>query len=823
MPQYFGKLPTTSQPWTIVDKVQAVNWSDKAVNFDCGNSRLTISVLAANLIRVRWAPTGEFMSRRPWAVTLDDAEWATTPFAVQETETTVEIETQQIRVCVERQKCRIACFDKANRPFAQDAEMSMGWRMGAVAGWKEIATDEHFYGFGERTGFLDKLSEIKTNWTADALDYDALTDEMYQAIPFFMALRHDSRPKSSHSLAGVPPVVASGAGNLPTALPPDVSYGIFFNTTFWSQFDIGVEQPGVWKMETRGGELDYYIIYGPEPAQILRTYTQLTGRMPLPPKWALGYHQCRWSYESETVVRELAREFRQRRIPCDVIHLDIDYMRGYRVFTWSPQRFPNPEKLISDLAKDGFKTVTIIDPGVKYESEADYHVFDQGIENDYFVRKADGELFHGYVWPDKAVFPDFLRCDVRTWWGDLHKNLTDIGVAGIWNDMNEPAINDRPFGDEGEKIWFPLDAPQGGGVEEGGSGREGEGEKEFPVSSHTEVHNLYGLMMAKACLEGLQRHRGSERSFVLTRSGYAGVQRWSSVWMGDNHSLWEHLEMSLPMLCNMGLSGVAFVGCDIGGFAGNATAELFARWMQVGMLYPLMRGHSAMTTARHEPWVFGDRTEKICREYINLRYQLLPYIYTLFWEAATTGAPILRPLLYHFPNDPKTYTLYDQVLLGASLMAAPIYRPGVEHRSVYLPAGTWYDWWSGERYQGPIHILAHAPLEKMPLYVRGGAIVPMQPVMQYVDESPLDQLRLRVWCGNNKYQFFEDDGHSTKYLEQLYSLTNISVSTGQNQTVVEIAPREGKWTPPLREVIVELVGVREQRFQDDGKRHILQF
>ncbi|WP_298907395.1 TIM-barrel domain-containing protein [uncultured Nostoc sp.] len=798
MPQYFGKLPTTNQPWTTVSNVKAVTWDNNIINFDCGDSRLTISVLAPNLIRVRFAQTGEFMPRRSWAVTLDDAEWATTPFAVRETEATVEIETAQIRVCVQREKCRIACFDKDNRPFAQDAEMGIGWRMGAVAGWKEIAADEHFYGFGERTGFLDKLSEVKTNWTTDSLDYDALSDEMYQAIPFFMALR------------------------------PQVSYGIFFNTTFWSQFDIGAEQPGIWKMETRGGELDYYIIYGPEPAQILNTYTQLTGRMPLPPKWALGYHQCRWSYESETVVRELAKEFRQRRIPCDVIHLDIDYMRGYRVFTWSPQRFPNAAKLISDLAQDGFKTVTIIDPGVKYEPEGNYDVFDQGLENDYFVRKADGTLFHGYVWPEKAVFPDFLRPDVCNWWADLHKSLTDVGVAGIWNDMNEPAINDRPFGDEGEKIWFPLDAPQGGDgdnsqskIQNRSTERSRSPKSKIDVT-HTEVHNLYGLMMAKACYEGLERHRSSERSFVLTRSGYAGVQRWSSVWMGDNQSLWEHLEMSLPMLCNMGLSGVGFVGCDIGGFAGNATAELFARWMQVGMLYPMMRGHSAMSTARHEPWVFGDRVENICREYINLRYQLLPYIYSLFWEAATTGAPILRPLLYHFPNDPKTYSLYDQVLLGASLMAAPIYRPGVEHRSVYLPLGTWYDWWSDERYEGPIHILAHAPLERMPLYVRSGAIVPMQPVRQYVEQAPLDEIRLRIWSGNNEYQLFEDDGQTNKYQDKSFSLINISVFTEANQTVVEIGARVGEWTAP-REVIVELVGVGEQRFQDDGKQRSLQF
>jgi alpha-glucosidase len=771
MPQYFGQLPTTEQPWSTIGAVQSIQRDDRAVNFKCDNSYLAISVLAPNLIRVRLAPTGEFMPRRSWAVTLDDAEWPIVPFEVRETDAAVEIETELLRVRVQRQDCRIACFDRAGRPFAQDADMGMGWRMGAIAGWKHIEADEHFYGFGERTGLLDKLAERKTNWTTDALDYGSLTDEMYQAIPFFIALR------------------------------PEVGYGIFFNTTFWSQFDIGADQPGVWRMETRGGELDYYIIYGPEPAQIIRTYTQLTGRMPMPPRWALGYHQCRWSYESETVVRELAREFRARRIPCDVIHFDIDYMGGYRVFTWSPKRFPNPAQLISDLARDGFKTVTIIDPGVKYEPEADYHVFEQGVEHDYFVRKADGRVFHGYVWPDKAVFPDFLRPDVREWWGDLHKSLTSIGVVGIWNDMNEPAIDDRPFGDPGNKIWFPLDAPQG------------------PVderTTHTEAHNLYGLTMAQASCEGLERLRPTERSFVLTRSGYAGVQRWSSVWMGDNHSLWEHLEMSLPMLCNMGLSGVAFVGCDIGGFAGNATAELFARWMQVGMLYPLMRGHSAMTTARHEPWVFGDRVERICREYINLRYQLLPYLYTLFWEATTTGTPILRPLLYHFPNDPNTYTLYDQVLLGPSLMAAPIYRPGIEHRAVYLPEGSWYDWWSGDRYEGPTHILAHAPLERMPLYVRAGAIIPMAPVMQYADERPIDQLTLRIWPGTGEWTLYEDDGHTFEYRTGAWATTTYRVRPDGQQAIVEIQSRDGEWTPPSREVIVQLVGVGEQRFQDDG-------
>lgn len=778
MPQVFGNLPTIAQAWTTLSPIESVEQTDRGVLCHCGAAKLSVTVLTACLVRVRLAPSGTFLPRRSWAVTSEDGDWPSIPIGVKETEHAIELNTDKFLIHIHRHPCRIVCYDPAGNPFAEDVDTGMGWAANTLSAWKRIAPDEHFYGFGERTGLLDKRAERKTNWTVDSLDYNTFTDEMYQAIPFFLALR------------------------------PQLCYGIFLNSTFWSQFDLGASKPGVWQMQTHAGELDYYILYGPTPAQVVETYTQLTGRMPLPPKWAIGYHQCRWSYASETVVRELTQEFRDRRIPCDVIHLDIDYMHGYRVFTWSPKRFPNPAQLINDLRQQGFKVVTIVDPGVKYEPEADYTIFDQGLEQDYFVRQSDGELFHGYVWPDKAVFPDFLKPEVRAWWGNCQTSLTDVGVAGIWNDMNEPAISDRPFGDNGTHIWFPLDTPQGAAEEQ---------------TTHAEAHNLYGLHMAQASAAGLERLRPQARSFVLTRSGFAGVQRWSSVWMGDNQSWWEQLELSLPMLCNMGLSGVAFVGCDIGGFAGNATAELFARWMQVGMLYPLMRAHSALHTEQHEPWVFGEETERICRDYIELRYRLLPYLYTLFWQAAQTGAPILRPLLYHYPNDPQTYQLYDQVLLGPTLMAAPVYRPGVVVRPVYLPEGTWYDWWTGDRHEGPTHILADAPLERMPLYVKAGAIIPMQPVMQFVDERPIDELRIRIWSGMGEFVLYEDDGHSFEYRQGAWSTTTYRVHTQDGQTIVSILPRAGEWVPPGRTLTVEVVGLGEQAFEDDGGEQRLTF
>lgn len=778
MPEFLGQMPTSVPDWSTMGRIERVEPGEQRIDLKTEHGYLQLILLAPDLVRVRFSPSGTFSPRRSWAVTQDDVSWSAIPYDFKHEEEDIEVDTGKIKIKIEQETGKIAFFDREDRPFAQDTEQGIGWRQNTIACWKRIEANEHFYGFGERTGLLDKLGHRLTNWTTDSLDYDVLTDEMYQAIPFFMALR------------------------------PQVGYGIFFNTTFWSRFDIGADQAGVWRMEAQSHELDYYVIYGPEPAAILATYTRLTGRMPLPPQWAIGYHQCRWSYRSEAEVRQLAAEFRQRRIPCDVIHLDIDYMNGFRVFTWNGARFPNPAQLLGDLNQNGFKVVTIVDPGVKFEPDTDYAVLETGLQKNYFVRHSDGQVFHGYVWPDRAVFPDFMRSEVRQWWGQCQRALTDAGVAGIWNDMNEPALNDRPFGDPGVKIPLPLDAPQGAPEEE---------------TTHAETHNLYGMMMARAAAEGLEQLRPTQRSFVLTRSGYAGIQRWSSVWTGDNHSRWEYLEMSLPMLCNLGLSGVAFVGADIGGFAGNSTAELFARWMQVGLLYPLMRAHSIINSMQHEPWVFGERVEQICRKYIELRYQLLPYLYSLFWQATTTGAPILRPLLYHFPNDPQTTQLFDQVMLGPSLMAAPILRPGVEYRSVYLPEGTWFDWWTGEQLAGKTHILAHAPLEHLPLYVKAGAVIPLAPVMQYVQEVPLDQLRVKIWPGTGEWTLYEDDGTSFEYKTGAWATTLYQVQMADNTTIVDIHPRTGQWQPHPRTVTVEVIGSGEQQFEDDGGARQLRF
>ncbi len=744
----------------------------RSLLLDYAGPRVAITVLTDSLIRVRLAAEGAFEARHSWSVTRADEEFGEATFEIEESDREVLLRTAALSVKIDRESGGLSFVNIQGQPFCVD-EAGMQWRQigagsNSVTCTKRIEAGEHFYGFGERTGPLDKLGRQLINWTTDpAHGHGPGTDPLYEAIPVFMAIR------------------------------PGLAYGVFFNNTWRSRFDIGAEQPGVWRMEAEGGELDYYVIYGPTLELVSEGIGALLGTILLPPRWAIGYHHSRWGHATESMIRELAAEFRKRNIPCDVIHLDIDYMDGYRVFTWNRRSFPDPRSLIGDLQRNGFHIVTIIDPGVK--SDPDYHVYQSGLEHDVFIHRSDGTVFHGYVWPDDSVFADYTRPEVREWWGEMQKALVDVGVSGIWNDMNEPTSFELPFSEGvGEIGTIDLDAVQGP-----------EGER----TTHAEVHNLYGSGMARASYEGQRRYNGNERPFTLTRSGFAGVQCWSACWMGDNHSWWEHLEMAMPQLMNMGLSGVPFVGTDIGGFSGNASGELLARWMQFGVFSPFCRAHSEIDTEPHEPWVFGQRVEDICREFLQLRYRLLPYIYSLFWEASQRGIPVLRPLMYHFPDDPVTYSLHDQVLMGSHIMAAPIYHPGREHRHIYLAEGEWYDWRTDEKLTGPAHLLAHAPLERMPLYVRAGAVIPGGPDIQYADEYPLDPLTLDLYPGNGTFTLYEDDGHSFEYEQGQFCTTNYTLRQTEDQLIFEIGARQGAYIPPKRQLVIRIHAMDAQAVQ----------
>lgn len=756
--------------WHSLAGLESYNHEGSQVVFKFGEARLQVSALAEGLWRVRYAPNGQFAPRRSWAIAKADTEFNGLALTVTEQANTVELAAGGLRLRVRKADAGIEWLTAENRVLLQDdPEQGPRWLpSGDIISLKVKPEDEYYYGFGERTGLLDKRGKRYTCWNTDPVDRDfdhgPGADTLYESVPFYMALR----PK----LGG---------------------YGLFFNNTFKTVFDVGHTLPSRLGLEAAGGELDYYLIYGPEPATIVQTYTSLTGRMPLPPRWALGYHQCRWSYYPEAQVREVAAEFRSRQIPVDVIHLDIDYMKGFRVFTWDKTHFPDPAGLLRDLAAQGIKVVTIIDPGVKYDPGNGYRVYDEGAENDYFIRTPSGEVFHGFVWPDDSVFPDFVRPEVRRWWGDLHQELLAAGVRGIWNDMNEPAIADRPFSQRGLQLGIPPATVQGSPSE---------------PATHAETHNLYGLLEDMATYQGLRRLQPDTRPFLLTRAGFAGIQRWSAVWTGDNGAVWEHLEMAMPQLCNLGLSGISFTGTDIGGFWGPSSGELWARWIELGAFYPFSRGHSIMGSPAKEPWVWGEPTESIARKYIEWRYRFLPYLYSLFEESSRTGAPILRPLLYEFYQDPATLQLHDQVMLGRDLLLAPVYRPGQEYRQVYLPEARWYDFWSGQPVQSG-HFLAHAPLEVLPLYVRGGAVLPLGPVMQHTGERLLDHLTLEIYLDENgaaQGRLYEDDGASFAYERGESAATVYTAATGSDGRVRVKANRQGQYQSAARRVEIRVHG-----------------
>lgn len=578
---------------------------------------------------------------------------------------------------------------------------------------KKLAPSAHFYGLGDKTGFMDKCHYDYEMWNTDNPDPQVDNFKaLYKSIPFFITLT------DSHV------------------------YGIFMDNTYKSYFNMGQESEEYYWFGAEGGQPDYYYIAGDSMAEVLQNYTYLTGRCPLPQKWTLGYHQSRWGYMTREDVAEIADGMRKNDIPCDVLHLDIDYMQDYKVFTWNQGRYHNdPDTFLRQLGEQGFKIVTINDPGVK--KEEGYYVYEEGVENGFFAKTPEGEVYINAVWPGDAAFPDFGNPKVRQWWGEKQQFLLDRGVRGIWNDMNEPASFNGPLPDD---VVFTDE------------------ERE---ATHAEMHNVYGHLMAKGTYEGLKKLDG-RRPFVITRACYAGTQKYSTAWTGDNHSLWAHLQMAIPQLCNLGLSGMPFVGTDIGGFGSDTTPELLARWIQVGCFSPLFRNHAALGTRRQEPWQFGEEILNIYRKYVKLRYHWIPYIYDLFYEEEATGAPIMRPLAFHYEKDENALQCNDEFLLGSKILAAPVVNQGMGRRMVYLPEGTWYDYWNGEKFTGPVWIMREAPLDTCPVYVKAGSILPVMEPQSYVGEKPLDTLILEVFSGEGSWNHYLDNGEDFAYREGKY-------------------------------------------------------
>ncbi len=653
---------------------------------------------------------------------------------------------------------------KRGPEFAVD--VALGARGEQIVVRKALRPGEHIYGLGEKTGWLDKRGRKYKMRNSDVwLEHPAgignATDPLYASFPVFVV----------HSASR--------------------SYGIFVDNAEFVEFDFTNED--CYEFSAPADVLNYYVLPGPTLPDVLRQYTDLTGRMPLPALWTLGFHQCRWSYASEAEVRRVAAELRKRGIPADGIWFDIDYMDGFRVFTWDKTRFPRPKQLAADLSADGFHPITIVDPGVKVDEG--YKIYDEGREGNHFVKHSNGEEYNGKVWPGRSAFPDFHRAETRDWWaGQVRGWLADFGLGGIWNDMNEPASTD---------LTGPiLDALHDGG--------------KLP---HASARNTYALQMARATYDGMLQHDPDSRPFILTRAAFSGAQTVTALWCGDNHSYWEHLASSLPMLMNLGLSGMPFVGVDIGGFGGDTNGELLARWTQVGAFYPFCRNHTHNQTRAQEPWTFGPEVEAICRKYLSLRYQLLPYLYNLFYEAAQTGAPVIRPLAWHYPKDPATFNLNDQFMLGPNLLIAPILAPGLAARAVYLPKGRWYRWSVGQfgklpYIDGPTHLIAEAPLDELPLFVRAGAIIPMWPPAQHTGAIDRDDVTLHIWPGEGALDFYEDDGATRG---GAYCLTRFKVTADSDGVAVHWGKPKGTRRPGRSSLRFTFHGLNVTAARLDGK------
>lgn len=575
-----------------IGPVTGFSRTENGITLNCrDNSQVQLTVLAPDLIRVRAAFSTPIPSKdHSWAIAKTD--WPAPMWRLRETGGSLIIATSELEVVVNRSPLLIEFRDAKThqvinadeRPMMYDAKGVLAPMMfDASAGRfvvaaKKLGFDEHFYGLGEKAAHLDKRRGFFVNWNSDTPGYTWGRDPIYQTVPFYLGLQNGA------------------------------AYGVFFDNSYRSYFEFGrLSQERIW-FGAEGSELNYYFFYGPSLKKILNRYADLTGHMPLTPLWALGVQQSRYSYYPEAVAEEAVRQYRQRDLPLDVIHLDIHYMSGYRVFTFDTSRFPDPKGLIERLGGQGVKTVVIVDPGVKHQppetgappisadkpelqpQDRRYYVFDQGVAGNYFQRRKGGELFVPRVWPGDSVFVDYSLPAARRWWGDLHRAYTDNGVAGIWTDMNEPA----DFVDQTGKNQIDVVSHD-------------EGEN----STHAKNRNVFALLMARATYEGLARLQPDRRPFVITRAGYAGIQRYSTMWTGDTNSNWESLALNVPMFTSLGLSGQPFVGSDVGGFIGRANGELLVRSYQIGFLAPFFRNHHAIDGYDQEPWRFGKYYEDI--------------------------------------------------------------------------------------------------------------------------------------------------------------------------------------------------------------------
>jgi alpha-glucosidase len=757
------------------ERVSSVTETEHGLRAEVHGEQLRLDVVRLDIVRISISRGGTFDPQPTFAVCVDPLG-EHTAFQIERSNNAVRLRTSAVVVTLGLDPFRLDVHRTDGSIVVQTAQDPNG-RTWTYATFNDAFTlrrrcrqEDAFYGLGEKTGSANRKGRDFTLWNTDVLDPNASAE--------FTAGRSADDPRSDATSTEFDPYYVSIPFFYHHTYPAGPMAASFVDNGHRAEYEFSSDDE--YRITFLGGHYTEYVFTGPGMREILEAYTWLTGRIDPPPLWSLGYHQCRWFRYTQEAIERIARRHRDNDIPCDALWLDIEYMDGYRVFTWDTEAFPDVPKMLDGLMQHGFRVITIVDPGVKYEPG--YWVFDQAVEHDVLCRTEGGEIYIGQVWPGDTAFPDFATEEARTWWGALNAAHVQSGLAGIWNDMNEPATGRIP--------------PQ--------AMRFGRGRY-----AHERFHNQYALLMAMGTKKGLLAAMPDKRTFVLSRAGFAGIQRYAANWMGDNLSRWDHLWLSIPMASGLGISGQPFAGADVGGFQGDSNAELYLRWMQYGALTPFFRNHSELGNVDQYAWAWGDVVQGIVRDAIRLRYRLLPYLYAAFVRAAETGEPVQRPLVFDFQDDGTVRDIDDQYLLGPDLLVAPVVQAGMTSRQVYLPAGSWYDWHTGELVGGSRFVVASTPMERIPLYVRGGAVIPMWPeapasTANYHPTSIELHLFVPEHEGTYVSMLHEDDGLTFAARNGAHYRTTITVTRTAEQLVLR-ADVEGSGYPEFARSAFELV------------------
>ncbi|QXJ37784.1 Alpha-xylosidase [Parageobacillus caldoxylosilyticus] len=673
------------------------------------------------------------------------------PLQTEERENEITVSIPKGRAVISKVPFGIRFFNETGREVTRSADTAAY----QFDGWKsrisfQFSGDERIYGLGE----------------SDLNQDDVRLNHRGTIRPIW----NKHLPSPSRLMI---PVIYSSEG-----------YGLFVDNPWVARFDFGVEKEDIWFYEAEGGTITYYLFLGQELKDLVSQYVELTGRPEIPPLWTFGYLQSKFGYKSRQEVEELAETFRQKRIPCDSIILDLYWFKKMGDMCFDRIAFPQPEKMIAGLRGKGFHPIVIEEPYVTKESR----LFPEGDRIKVFAKKQNGETYLFPFWAGESALVDFTDPFAKQWWADQHKELIEMGIEGWWTDLNEPEVHSPDM--------VHHDGPA------------------------QKVHNIFALEMHKSLALAHEQNCPERRLFIMSRSGWAGSQRYGvGVWSGDVESTWTDLKKQLSVALSMSLVGLPLWNSDIGGFKGNEPSpELYVRWIQFGAFTPIMRPHGAHQN--REPWAFGEETEKIVKNFIEWRYRFLPYIYSCAFETYRTGIPYMRPMVMEVPEDLNCTEICDQFFIGSNLLVAPVLEEGATSRKVYLPEGLWYDVWTWQSVEGGRTIEADAPLDRIPIYAKAGSIIPTLPVMQHAEERSWDKMTIIVYPGRNgEFLLYEDDGKTTAYKRGEYRTMSFSQKNLDGKIIVNIGAGTGSYPESVEQRTYHILipGVTASEVRMNGK------